>query len=176
MEEAILLKPQVSGWARVVIGAHPKRTFVRLLFIVIASSLIFRYCLIPVEIKGASMEPTYIEGKWNLINGLAYRFDEPKRGDVVAIRRKGQKVDGKGFLFLKRIVGLPGEAVRVRGSSVYIGGKQLEEPYVKLKSSRTRDRFSLVLEEDQYFVIGDNRRVTGDGVFHIRQIIGKVLF
>lgn len=176
MEEAILSKPPVSGWARVVIGAHPRRTLVRLLFMVIAANLIFRYCLIPIEIKGASMEPTYIEGKWNLINGLAYRFDNPKRGDVAATRRRGQRVDGKEFLFLKRIVGLPGEAVRVRGNSIYIDGKQIEEPYVKLKSSRARNRFSLVLEENQYFVIGDNRRVTGDGVFHIRQIIGKVLF
>lgn len=176
MEEAILLKPPVTGWARILIGQRPKRTLVRILFLVLGITLLSRYCVIPVEIQGASMEPRYLEGRWNLINGLAYAFDTPKRGDVVAARRRGQMVNGKGFLFLKRIIGLPGETVRGIGGRIYINGEALEEPYVRFLPSRRRERFTLQLEENQYFLIGDNRRVTGDGVFHIRQIVGRVLF
>ncbi len=176
MEEEVLGKPQVSGWVRMVIGGNPRRTLIRLCITVIGMFLILRYVVVPVEIKGASMQPTYVEGKWNLVNRLAYLFEEPKRGDVVATQRKGQSVNGKSFLFLKRIAGLPGEQVLLRRGRVYIDGELLEEPYVKYGASRRRDRHSLTLEEHQYFLIGDNRRVTGDGVFHIRQFVGKIVF
>lgn len=176
MEEKVLDEPHLTGWSKAVIGSNPKRTLIRLGITVIGIFVILRYVVVPIETKGKSMEPTYVEGKWNLINRLAYLFEEPKRGDVIATQRKGQKVNGKSFLFLKRIVGLPGERVRLRRGKIYIDGEVLEEPYVKPGRNQRRDWFSLTLEEDQYFLIGDNRWVTGNGVFHIRQFVGKIVF
>ena len=158
-----------AWWMRLIFGRHPRRTLIRLVLLVGLSVLLFKFLLLPIQVSGLSMEPTYINGKINFINRLSYAWSKPQRGDVVAIRsRVGNE------LLLKRIVGLPGETVAMQRGVVFINGERLEEPYVKLRGSFQMPEFKL--EEDHYFVIGDNRGVSVYFPVPIWKILGKVLF
>jgi signal peptidase I len=158
-----------SWWGRALVGRNPRRTLVRICLLVVAAFLTFRYVLIPIRISGPSMQPTYMFGRPNVVNRLAFRFREPKRGDVIGIRMAGERVQ-----LMKRIVGLPGEHVEVRGGVVYINGEALDEPYVKHPAPWERREYSLAA--DQYYVAGDNRANSENGVIERARILGKVLF
>ncbi len=126
----------------------------------------------PYRIPTSSMEPTlhcakpgaWCEGRFDdrvIANRLAYRFGDPKRGQIVvftaprAAERCGRQ-DG-GSTFVKRIVGLSGEIVSERGGVIYINGKRLVEPYVE-PSRRGHESGSWPrVARDHYFVAGDNR-------------------
>ena len=107
-----------------MIGRNPGVTVVRLVVLVVISSILFKGILIPVRVTGRSMEPTYHDGRVNFINRLAYLRSEPRRGDVVGLQRKPSRL-----LVLKRIVGLPGERVAVRYGRIFINDELLEEEY-----------------------------------------------
>ena len=85
----------------------------------------FPILLLPVRISGISMEPTYDDGTVNLVNRFSYYWKQPARGDVVAIRTSGSHI-----MFLKRIIGLPGETIAIEEGVVLINGKPLDEPYL----------------------------------------------
>jgi signal peptidase I len=155
-------------WMRAIFGRNPKVTLIRLVITISLVVILFRYVLVPIEVVGTSMEPTYYEGKRNLVNRLVYFGTKPQRGDVVAIRTKGQN-----YMLLKRIVGLPGERVRYIQGYVFINGKLLNEPYVRFRGWQYDD---VTLDEDFYYLIGDNRNISAFGKRHVRQIIGKVVF
>ena len=78
--------PQPGQLQRILIGRDPKRTLIRTVIWVILLLVIWKYALVPVRVHGISMLPTYNENGVNVINRLAYRVSEPRRGDVVAIR------------------------------------------------------------------------------------------
>jgi signal peptidase I len=109
-----------------------------------------RFVLVPVRAHGISMMPTYEEGQFIFVNRLAYRFSPIKRGDIVAIRLKGED-----SVLVKRIIALPGETVHIVHGQVFIDGFALEEPYRRyfipweMKSD--------TVGADEVFVIGDNR-------------------
>jgi signal peptidase I len=157
-----------------VIGRRPKRTLARLGILVVLT-LVFLKFFIPIKVSGVSMAPTYLDGRVNLVNKLAYRWQKPKRGDVVAIRLAGERV-----MLLKRIIALPGERVAIRAGVVEIDGRSLDEPYVKFRKDPRWDRPEKVLQEDEYLVIGDNRSMSDEyhdyGNVYEFQIVGKVLF
>jgi signal peptidase I len=158
---------------RVLIGRKPKRTLVRIVVLVVVSFLVFKFVLLPVRVEGGSMLPTYKDKGVNFINRQAYLFHEPRRGDVVGIRL----LAGGHIMYLKRIVGLPGETVAFHNGCLYIKGKLLDEPYVKLPGDWEREP-----EQDgpdQYYVVGDNRDMPWGDHIHGRatrdRIVGKVL-
>lgn len=126
----------------------------------------FVYLLImrPHKIEGESMMPNYLDGEYLLTEKVTYYMHKPLRGDVVVLRPPA--VVSEGDEFIKRIVGLPGETIRVSGGNVYINGKLLEEPYIQ--SGITNGGFFLStnvdykIPEGEYFVIGDNRQHSSD--------------
>lgn len=143
---------QGPGWAqRVLIGRNPKRTLVRIVVLVIICVVVRGFVLLPVKVDGGSMLPTYRENGVNLVNRLAYVFREPQRGDVVAVRL----LAGASRMYMKRIVGLPGEVVAFHEGRLLINGKPLDEPYVKFPCYWNRE--PLQVGQDQYYVVGDNR-------------------
>lgn len=116
----------------------------------------------PFIVSGASMEPTLMPHEYLVIDELSYRFQEPRRGDVIIFR---YPLDPAIF-FVKRVVGLPGETVDIRDGHVFVRmgeGKvvQLEEPYVE-PEHRTRESSVITLEDNEYFVLGDNRSQSSD--------------
>jgi signal peptidase I len=152
-----------------VFGRHPRRTLVRLLILVLATTVLFKFIILPIQVSGLSMMPTYQNGKVNFVNQLAYTWHKPQRGDVVAIRMPSER-----DMLLKRIVGLPGERIALIRGDVYVNGRKLEEPYMKKK--RGLSNREIVVEEDHYFVIGDNRDVSVFLQAPAWNIVGKAIF
>jgi signal peptidase I len=148
----------------------------------------------PYRIPTSSMEPTlhcakpgaFCEGRFDdrvIANRLAYRFGDPKRGQIVVFTapRAADRCGGQdgGSTFVKRIVGLSGEMVSERGGVIYINGKRLVEPYVE-PSRRGHESGSWPrVAKDHYFVVGDNRIHSCDsrawGTVHRSRLIGPVM-
>jgi signal peptidase I len=158
---------------RILIGSDPRRTAVRVLVLAALSFVIFRWVLLPIRAQGISMLPTYESGTLHLVNRFAFASRGPARGDVVAIRLAGPHV-----LYVKRVVGLPGERVAIGAGDVHINGAPLPEPYVR--SRKPWDVSEVTLTSGEYFVIGDNRGMSaGDhdfGRVEAVRIVGKVVF
>lgn len=117
----------------------------------------------PFIVSGASMDPTFDSGQYLIIDQLSYRFNEPKRGEVIIFR---YPKDPTKF-FIKRIIGLPNETVEIQGTAIIIAnesnpnGFELTEPYLAAANVK-RDSLEILLSEDEYFVMGDNRRASSD--------------
>ena len=162
-----------SWWLRILVGRRPGRTLVRLIILIVGSVVTFGFVLVPVRITGISMEPTYHDGKVNFVNRLAYVWSKPRRGDVIAI-----KTTGIHIMYLKRIVGLPGETIAIEKGIVLVAGRPLDEPYVRKREPWQEP--PVRLESDQYLVIGDNRATDQftheHGLVKERKIAGKVLW
>jgi signal peptidase I len=166
---------QAPSWVlRVLIGRDPSRTLVRIVVLVVVCFVVFKFVLVPVRVDGGSMLPTYRENGINLVNRLAYLFHEPRRGDVVAISLQA----GAHVMYLKRIVGLPGESVAFREGRLFINGKLLDEPYVKLPCYWEHEPEPV--GTNQYYVVGDNREMSIGDHTHGRaardHILGRVLW
>ena len=135
---------------QLLVGRSLGRSLVRGCSIALALLLGSWFVLVPVRAHGPSMTPTYGDGQLLLVNRLAYRFGDVRRGDVVAITLKG----GKAVL-VKRIIAVPGERIRIEAGQVLIDGVPLDEPYCvyRLPWNIQETR----LGPDEVFVIGDNR-------------------
>ncbi len=153
-----------------LIGRRPARTLARLIVLILVSFVLFKFLFLPIRVVGNSMIPTYHNGRINLINRLAFRWHGPKRGDVIAVQ-----LDSTRLVLLKRVVGLPGERIAVQAGRVVVNGRILDEPYAKVSDSPPSQN-EIVLEADEYFVIGDNRDISAYGVVHQHEVIGKVVF
>ena len=118
------------------------------------------------------MLPTYQERGIKFVNRLAYLRSEPQRGDVV-----GVQLAGPSIMYMKRIVGLPGETVAFHNGRVVINGVMLDEPYLKLPSDWEAPPETLT--PDEYYVVGDNRSMPKElheeGRAERWRIVGKVL-
>jgi len=161
-----------SWWRRALIGARPKWTLVRIVVLVAVSFVVFKFVLLPIRVEGASMMPTYKERGVNFVNRLAYRSHDPRRGDVVAVRTTGYHI-----MYMKRVIGLPGETVAFHDGRAVVNGKVLSEPYVKFACDWELPPESL--GPDEYFCVGDNRSMNPSEHFKFRaprsRIVGKVL-
>jgi signal peptidase I len=168
---------EIADWrARVIFGRSPKRTLVRVATLIILCVVFFKYVFVGIRVMGISMSPTYRDGSINFVNRLAYVFHPPQRGDVVGI-----KMTGENMLYLKRIIALPGETISFDHNAVLINGRKLHEPYVRYGNPFLPwDEKPLVLSQDEYFVVGDNRSMNQYDHAHGRttrnRIVGKVLF
>lgn len=130
--------------------------------------LIIRYCLVnPGRVHGPSMEPTYYSGDYFIVNRLAYFYYQPQRYDVV------QAIDPTmpKKLLIKRVIGLPGETLTFENDgTVSITPKDglkmfLSEPYLApgvVTHERPRKFQTIVIPEDSYFIMGDNRLASHD--------------
>ncbi|MFA6594093.1 MAG: signal peptidase I [Candidatus Buchananbacteria bacterium] len=130
---------------------------VRVAIISLVIILPVRYFLIqPFYVKGASMEPNFYDHEYLIIDEISYRFNEPQRGDIVVFK---YPKDTKQY-FIKRVVGLPGDKVKIQDNAVYINGEKLGETYL-LAGTETvlpvRGYGEVTLAEDEYFLLGDNR-------------------
>lgn len=158
---------------RLVIGADPRRTAVRIAVLAAVSFVTFGWILIPMRADGISMSPTYESGSLHLVNRLAFAARPPARGEVIAIRLAGPHV-----LYVKRVIALPGERFEIIDGQVYINGAPLPEPYVH--NRRPWNVPAVTLTSREYYVIGDNRgmlaRDHSFGRIDASRILGKVIY
>lgn len=116
----------------------------------------------PYIVSGSSMDPTFENSDYLIVDQISKRFEEPVRQSVVIIR---YPVEPSKF-FIKRLIGFPGETIKIKDGQVTIynsenlSGLVLEEPYVKY--FKTAEDLTIELGEDQYFVLGDNRAGSSD--------------
>ncbi|MEK7644229.1 MAG: signal peptidase I [Patescibacteria group bacterium] len=136
-----------------------------------------RYFLFkPFYVKGQSMEPNFFEHDYLIIDEISYRFRVPQRGEVIVFRSPVNE-----DYYLKRVVGLPGERVKVEENKIVIfnaenpQGLVVNEPYLE---EITTGSINLTLSDDQFFVLGDNRDSSYDsrrfGPIEKEAIVGRV--
>lgn len=142
-----------------------------------------RYYLIqPFFVKGASMEESFHNGDYVLIDELSYRFHDPQRGEVIVFRFP----QDPGQFFIKRIIALPGETVQIRNNEIIIFNEGHPEGFILDESSylekgrRTTGDFKSKVDDNEYFVLGDNRLHSSDsriwGPVNRNLVSGRVFF
>jgi len=137
------------------------------------------FVLQPFYVRGASMEPTYYDNEYLIIDEISYRLHEPRRGDVIVLRNPNLQTE----YLIKRVIGLPGERVVVTNGKVSVfdvttgrGGVLNESIYLP-KGRTTFGTIDVTLGKDEYYVMGDNRQFSLDsrsfGPVLRREIIGR---
>ena len=147
-----------------------KDWIIPIIIAVILALLINKFLIFKVEVPTSSMEPTIKVGEKFLVTKV-YKPENLKRGDIVVFNSK--ELDE---IVIKRLIGLPGDEIRFDGTSVYVNGKKLDEPYVK---NPMEFYGTFKVPEGKYFFLGDNRANSNDARFwknpYINgdQILGK---
>ena len=146
----------------------------------------------PYRIPTSSMEPTLLcaqggsgcTGPFSdrvLANRFIYRFRDPHRGEIIVfhVPKAAESACGTGGVFVKRIIGLPGDVWQEREGYVYINGKKLNELYLKKERRDLQSYPARRISRDSYFMMGDNRQFSCDsrkwGTLPRSSIIGKVI-
>lgn len=137
------------------------------------------YVAQPFIVRGASMDPTFHTGDYVIIDQITYRFDDPKRGDVIIFKHP----DTPSIYLIKRIIGLPGETIEISGKEIVVRNKTTGVSKILDQSYLADDRLSneflppTTLGKDEFFVMGDNRKQSSDsrvwGVLPRESIAGR---
>jgi len=148
------------------------------LIAVVSVFLIRSFLIQPFLVSGDSMSPNFSNGDYLLVDELTYKFRSPERGEVVVFRYP----QDESTYFIKRIIGLPGETVKISSDQVSVfetqGDKEIpldERDYLPLETI-TSGNETVALGENQYFVLGDNRSYSFDsrswGILEFDEIVG----
>ncbi len=177
-EEKQSLKASALEWGRDIIIA---------LLIALCISLLIK----PTIVKESSMEPNFNSNDYIFLSRIAYKFGgEPKRGDVIVFRTDSEHlldVKGRHKLLIKRVIGLPGDRIKIADGEVYVNGELDDQSYTKDGDTWVEDRgddevLELTVPEGQLFCMGDNREVSIDsrsddvGCVDEDTIVGKAVF
>jgi len=150
---------------------------IEIIVVILAAYLIIEYAVEKTTMMGVSMNTTLNEGDKIIINKMAYLRKEPQRNDVIVF---SQSKNGHGYYNIKRVIGLPGETVEIINGAVFIDGTKLQEviPVEPMRVAGLADE-AIVLGENEFFVLGDNRNYSEDsrfaniGIIVRNDIIGK---
>lgn len=141
--------------------------------------IIPKYVLQRTIVSGSSMESTLQSGDNLLVEKLSYHIGGPKRFDVVVFYPYGKEEEE---YYVKRVIGLPGETVQIKGTDIYINGELLKENYGKDPIHyQGIAKNPITMGDDEYFLMGDNREVSFDsryedvGPVHANLIAGKAI-
>ncbi len=125
-----------------------------------------------VRVYNISMQPTLHEGNLLVVNKLAYKLGEPKRGDIIVFHYQGTVTED----YIKRVIGLPGDIVDVRGGIVRVNGQAITEPYIAELPGYTG---TWKVPEGELFVLGDNRNHSSDshdwGFVEQEWVVGRAI-
>ena len=132
----------------------------------------------PFIVKGSSMEPNFQQGDYLIVDEISYRFKQPQRGEVIVFRYP----QDPSQRFIKRIIGLPGETVKIINGKIIISSEGKEEQFLDESAYLSRqsyfDNITIRLNKNEYFVLGDNRPASFDsrkwGPLPSNYIIGRV--
>ncbi len=140
--------------------------------------MVYLFLFSPQEISGRSMEQTFFNGEYVLTNKIIYKLRSPKRGEVVIFKSpRNKEID-----YIKRVIGLPGDTVRLSNGVIYVNGLKIEEPYLAPGITTEIESFlaenqDFLVPEGTYFVAGDNRPHSADsrdfGPIPLEDFIGR---
>ncbi|MGG1311689.1 MULTISPECIES: signal peptidase I [Cohnella] len=144
-------RPARPAWVKEALD-WAKALAIALIIVFLLRAFVFQLS----TVKSISMQPTLYEKEWLFINKISYEFGHPERGDVVILRDPSEGPDRKPLL-VKRIIGMPGDTLEIRGGQLYINGELKVEPYTD-SAIEDGDFGPVTVSEGHYFVMGDNRR------------------
>lgn len=137
--------------------------------------LIITACVKPTIVSGESMDDTLHDGNYLIVNKLAYKFGEPEHGDIIVFDSGEEEHE----LWVKRVIGLPGDVVMTDGKTLYINDAKASEPYIKKGTIAQGEMQTYTVPEGTVFVMGDNRNNSTDsriiGCVEDETIVGKVV-
>jgi signal peptidase I len=140
------------------------------------SGFIIIFVYQPVKVEGTSMMPSLEDQERIFVNKFVYRLEPIERGDVVVFRYPRDPSKS----FIKRVVGLAGDRIRINAGQVWVNGKRLEEDYVPRAYEDLRSYSETVVPPGSYFVLGDHRSLSNDsrdfGPVSEGFIYGKAVF
>lgn len=135
---------EVFSWVKIVVGAF------------IVAFLLSNFVIINARVPSGSMISTINKGNKVIGFRLAYLFDDPKRGDIVIF---DSPIEDK--IYIKRLIGLPGDTIEIKDSTLYINGELIEEDYVE-KWTNSPGTTTYEVPKGEYFMMGDNRDYSAD--------------
>jgi signal peptidase I len=125
---------------------------------IVISAFIIIFLYQPVRVEGTSMLPMLEDQDRLFINKIAYRVGDIHQGDVVVFQYPRDHTKS----YIKRVIGLPGDDIRIEHGRVYVNGKQLKEAYVPSRFTDDRSQPEMVLGPNRYWVMGDHRSISSD--------------
>lgn len=154
--------------------------FLKNLAIIVVLSVLIRFFLIqPYIVEGQSMEPNFHNNDYLITEKVSYKFRDPQRGESVILHPP----DNTGVNYIKRVIGLPGDIIKIMDGNVFVNGKALKEPYLSTNEETLTiqgEPTDIVLKEGEYLVLGDNRNHSRDsreiGAIPKSNIVSKVWF
>ncbi|HPR34847.1 MAG TPA: signal peptidase I [Anaerolineaceae bacterium] len=125
-----------------------------------------------VRVYNISMQPTLYEGNLLVVNKIAYKLGEPKRGDIIVFHYQGAVTED----YIKRVIGLPGDTINVASGVVKVNGQAITEPYIAELPGYTG---TWTVPDGELFVLGDNRNHSSDshdwGFVQKEWVVGKAI-
>jgi signal peptidase I len=163
-ESVALPLPVMAVWARDLLVSLAISAFI----------IIFLYQ--PVKVEGTSMMPGLEDQERIFVNKFVYRWEPIERGDIVVFRYPRDITKS----YIKRVIGLAGDRIRIENGQVYLNGRALDEDYVPSDYADARSYGEIVVPPNSYFVLGDHRTMSNDsrdfGSVNERYIYGKAVF
>jgi signal peptidase I len=140
------------------------------------SAFIIIFLYQPVKVEGTSMMPSLDDQERIFVNKFVYRLESIQRGDIVVFRYPRDPSKS----FIKRVIGLAGDRIRIEAGQVFVNGEPLEEDYVPRAYADERSYPEMVVPDNSYFVLGDHRTMSNDsrdfGPVAAAYIYGKAVF
>ena len=161
---AVRLRPVLGAWLR------------DLIISLVISAFIIVFIYQPVKVEGVSMMPSLEDQERIFVNKFVYRLEPISRGDVVVFRYPRDPSKS----YIKRVIGVAGDRIRIDGGQVYVNGAALDEDYVPPAYDDARSFPETVVPPHTYFVLGDHRSMSSDsrefGPVNQSSIYGKAVF
>jgi len=139
-------------------GKSALRELVEVVALTVVLFVLARATVQPFRVDGHSMDPTLHNGEFILVDKVSYRIGQPHRGDIVVFKYPGDQTQD----FIKRVIGLPGDQVKVAAGTVYVNGRPLPERYLPAANKPAYDMAAYKVPAHVLFVLGDNRNNSYD--------------
>jgi signal peptidase I len=153
--------------------SHLAREIIETVALTLIIFLVIRFAIQSYRVSGPSMEPGLNDNEYVIVNKMAYLFHAPERGDVIVFHYPLNTSED----FIKRIIGLPGDTIKVDSTHVWVDGVLLKESYISAPANPLAQTWKVPANE--YFVLGDNRPVSDDsrdwGYVPKNFIVGKAV-
>lgn len=160
------IKKEIIEWTKIIVTS-----------LVIA--LVITHFVRPTLVQGSSMYPTLEEKDYLVMNRVAYNHKEPQRGDIIVFKTDLLQANGKEKDLVKRVIGLPGDHIKITNNQVYLNGKLQNEKYIH--GEKTEGDIDMTIPKGYIFAMGDNRENSMDsrdpevGLVNEKDIMGKVM-